>query len=144
MLTAIRTCELVLARSRPVADRERRPHRPLGVVLVRDRRAEERHHRVADELLDRSAETLELGAQMRVVRREHARTSSGSSRSARAVNPTRSANSAVTTLRSSRRGAAGCRGAAQALQNRARPPGSLAHKPHKPPSKKHGAAAAAS
>ncbi len=43
-----------------VADRERGPHRPLGVVLVRDWGAEDRHHRVADELLDRPAEALEL------------------------------------------------------------------------------------
>ena len=34
---------------------ERRAHRPLGVVLVRDGRAPDRHHRVADELLDRPA-----------------------------------------------------------------------------------------
>ena len=38
---------------------------------MRDRRAEERHHRVADELLDRAAEALELVAQVRVVGREH-------------------------------------------------------------------------
>ena len=38
-----------------VADRERRPHRPLGVVAVRDRRAEDPEHGVADELLDPAA-----------------------------------------------------------------------------------------
>ena len=38
-----------------LADRERRTHRALGVVLVRDRCAEERHDRVADELLDGSS-----------------------------------------------------------------------------------------
>ena len=70
VLTAVRICE-VLARSIAVADRERRAHGALGVVLVRDRRAEHRHHRVADELLDRAAVALELGAQARVVRREH-------------------------------------------------------------------------
>ena len=53
-----------------VADREPGPHRPLGIVLVRDRRAEDRHHRVADELLDRAAVPLELAAEPRVVRRE--------------------------------------------------------------------------
>ena len=37
---------------------------------MRGRRAEQRHHRIADELLDGPAEPLELGAQMRVVRRE--------------------------------------------------------------------------
>ncbi len=42
--------------------------RPLGIVLVRDRRAEDRHHRVADELLDGSTVSLELVPQSRVVR----------------------------------------------------------------------------
>ena len=55
---------------RPVADRERRANRPLGIVLVRRRRAEERHHRVADELLDRAAVALELGADVPVVAAE--------------------------------------------------------------------------
>ena len=36
-------------------DRERGPHRPLGVVLVCDRHAERRHHGVAGELLDGAA-----------------------------------------------------------------------------------------
>ena len=56
-----------------VADRERRPHRALGVVLVRDRRAEDGHHGVADELLDRAAVPLELGAELCVVRRRASR-----------------------------------------------------------------------
>jgi hypothetical protein len=34
---------------------QRRPNRSLCVILVRDRRAPHRHHRVADELLDRSS-----------------------------------------------------------------------------------------
>ena len=102
-LTPIRTWSSSRRSRDPVADRERGAHRPLGIVLVRDRRAEERHHRVADELLDRAAVALELGAQPRVVRRAAApRTSSGSSCSARDVKPTRSAKSTVTTLRSSR------------------------------------------
>ena len=64
VLTAIRTCERRPPR-RPiaVADRERRADGALGIVLVRDRRAEERHHRVADELLDRAAVALELRAE---------------------------------------------------------------------------------
>ena len=66
MLTAIRTSSSALLAD-PVADRERRADGALGVVLVRDRRAEDGHHRVADELLDRAAEALELGAQARVV-----------------------------------------------------------------------------
>ena len=51
---------------------ERRTHRALGVVLVGDGRAPHRHHRVADELLDRAsvpfdhrASGVEVGAQQR-------------------------------------------------------------------------------
>ena len=62
--------QLVPLLRHPVADRERRAHRALRVVLVRGRGAEERHHRVADELLDGAAEALELPAQVRVVRGE--------------------------------------------------------------------------
>ena len=53
-----------------VADREARTDRTLRVVLVSSRRAEDGHHRVADELLHRAPVALELGAQLRVVRRE--------------------------------------------------------------------------
>ena len=42
-----------------VAHLGRRPHRPQRVVLVRDRHAEHRHHRVADELLHRPAVALD-------------------------------------------------------------------------------------
>ena len=55
----------------PVADDEGGPHRALGIVLVRNRRSEEGHHRIADELLDRPAVALELGAQAGVIRLEH-------------------------------------------------------------------------
>ena len=41
-------------------DRERCTDGPLGVVLVSDRRAEKRHHAVADELGDDAAEPLHL------------------------------------------------------------------------------------
>jgi hypothetical protein len=61
--------ELVLL-VRPVADRKRGADGAFRVVLVRGRRAEERHHRVADELLDGAAEPLELTAQVCVVRPE--------------------------------------------------------------------------
>ncbi len=44
-----------------LADRERGADGALRVVLVRDRSAEDGHHRVADELLDGAAEALELG-----------------------------------------------------------------------------------
>ncbi len=55
----------------PVADRERGADRALGIVLVGDRSAEERHDRVPDELLDGAAVPLELAAQVRVVGLEH-------------------------------------------------------------------------
>ena len=74
---ARRRCRSVA--SRPVADGERRAHRPLGIVSVRDGRAEQAHHRVADELLDRAAEPLDLGPAARSTASRKARTSSGSS-----------------------------------------------------------------
>jgi hypothetical protein len=49
-------------------DRQRRPDGALGVVLVRDGRAEDRHHRIAHELRDRAAVPLEDRAQVGVVR----------------------------------------------------------------------------
>ena len=52
----------------PVADRERRTDGALRIVLVCDGRAEDRHDGVADELLDRAAAALELGAQPLVIR----------------------------------------------------------------------------
>ncbi len=45
-----------------------RAHCPLRVVLVGDGRPEDRHHSIADELLDRPAVELELTPQERVVR----------------------------------------------------------------------------
>ena len=53
-----------------VAHGERGPHCALRVVLVRDGRAEDGHHGVADELLDGAAEALELVPGAGVVRRE--------------------------------------------------------------------------
>jgi hypothetical protein len=53
----------VLFLDRPVADRQGRADRSLGVVLVSLRSAEDGHDRVADELLHRAAVTLELRAQ---------------------------------------------------------------------------------
>jgi hypothetical protein len=73
---------------------------------VRDRRAEERDDGVADELLHRAAEALELRSAGRWwYGASSARTSSGSICSARDVKPTRSAKTTVMTLRSSRAGA---------------------------------------
>ena len=54
----------------PIADRQRGPHRPLRIILMRDRRPEHRHHRIPDELLHRPAEPLQLGPQPRVIRRQ--------------------------------------------------------------------------
>ncbi len=59
--------ELTLRRER-VSDRKGRPNRSLGVVLVRDRRAEHGHDRVADVLLHGASEALELRAHAGVVR----------------------------------------------------------------------------
>ena len=50
-----------------VEDGQRGPERPLGVVFVRDRRPEKRHDRVPDELLDRTAVTLEHRTQAGVI-----------------------------------------------------------------------------
>src|SRR5439155_12046138 len=55
----------------PVADRESRADGPQRIVVVRGRRPEQRHHRVADELLYGPAAFLELTAQPLPVRREH-------------------------------------------------------------------------
>ena len=38
----------------------RRPDRPVGVVLVRDRRAEQRDDRITQHLVDRAAERLDV------------------------------------------------------------------------------------
>ena len=54
-----------------VPDDERRAHGALRVVAVGERRAEDAHHRVADELLDDAAERLDLAAHAVVVRRQH-------------------------------------------------------------------------
>ncbi len=54
----------------PLTDRERRANGPFCVVLVRDRRAEQGHDCVPDELLHCAAEALELRAQPLVVRPE--------------------------------------------------------------------------
>ena len=51
-----------------VADAERRPQRALRIVAVRARRAEDRHDRVADVLLDRPAVALDLGGDRLEVR----------------------------------------------------------------------------
>ena len=53
--------------SNRLEDPQPRPHRALRVVLVRHRRTEHRHHRVADELLDGPAVALEFASDSLVV-----------------------------------------------------------------------------
>ena len=55
---------------RELADRERCANGALGIVLVRRRRAEKRHHRIPDELLDGAAVALELFSDALVIRAE--------------------------------------------------------------------------
>ena len=62
-----RRLPLVQLRDR-LQDPKPRPDRALGIVLVSDRRTEHRHHRIADELLDRPSVALELAAETRVIR----------------------------------------------------------------------------
>ncbi len=56
----------------PVAHGERRGDRAVGIVSVRRRKAENRHHRVADELLDRAAVLRDRFARNGVVQRQQA------------------------------------------------------------------------
>ena len=65
--------EFELGRER-VADRECGADGAFGVILMRHRRAERGHDRIADELLDRSAESLDLRAyafEVRALKRAH-------------------------------------------------------------------------
>src|SRR2546423_14154340 len=57
--------------SDPFTDRKRGAHGPFGIILVGHRRAEDGHHRVPDELLDRAAMPLELRAKASVIGRKH-------------------------------------------------------------------------
>ena len=58
----VRPLEARVQLDEPVANRERRAKRAGGIVLVRVRHAEHRHHRVADVLLDGPALRLDLAA----------------------------------------------------------------------------------
>ena len=73
---------------------------PLGVVLRRRRRAPDRHHRVADELLDGAAVALDQAPARVEVAREELADLLGVARRRGAVKPTRSANSTQTSRRS--------------------------------------------
>ena len=59
-LTPWLAAELLVDLGHRVLHAERRADRPLGVVLVRDRGAEDRHHVVADVLVDGAAVALHL------------------------------------------------------------------------------------
>ena len=72
------------------------PDRPDGMVLVDDRDAEDSHHRIADELLDGSAVTLERARNHLEEADSTWRTVSGSCRSARPVESATSVNTIVT------------------------------------------------
>ena len=79
----------------------RRFERAQRIVLVRARRAEHRHHRVADELLDEAVVARDRPAPWsRTARSGRRARVSGSSRSASEVKPVRSANTTVTWRRS--------------------------------------------
>ena len=62
--------DLVAQRGHGRDEVERRPHGALGVVLSRGRRAQDRHDRVPDELLDRAAVELDQSAARVEVARE--------------------------------------------------------------------------
>ena len=100
------------------------PDGALGVVLVRDRRSPERHHRVADELLDDPAVALHDLAALLEVAGQELPDLLGVARSESVVKPTRSANSTETRRRSvvgaarGTAGVAGCGIAAGARERR--------------------------
>ena len=87
-------------RRQPLTDLRRRPHRPQRVVLVHARDPEHRHHRIADELLDRPAVALDRRADLSEVPIHHPdQAPQGRAPRPSAVEPVTSQNSAVTTLR---------------------------------------------
>ena len=71
-----------------------------GMILVGDRRAEQRHDPVAEELVDAALVGVHRARMTSKARSMMAWTSSGSRRSDRAVNPDTSVNMTVTCLRS--------------------------------------------
>ena len=94
--------ELGRERGQRLVHAQRGPHRPLGVVLVRDRRAEQGHDLVADDLVEAAAEVDDVGDERARSSASTRRfTCSGSLPAESAVKPTRSAISTVTRRRSS-------------------------------------------
>ena len=78
---------------------ERGPHRPQRVVLVCAREAEDRHHRIADELLHRAAVALDGDPHLLVPRAISSRSGSGSSCSPSTVESARSQKRTLTVFR---------------------------------------------
>ena len=120
MFTAVRIC-----RSSPidVMDRECGANGAFGIVLVRNRGAEDAIDRVADELLDRAAVALDLRPQARVIGRERRSHVLRVELLRPAVKPTRSVKSTVTTFRSSRAAGAAAVRAAPHMPHRRKPSG---------------------
>ncbi len=96
---------------------ERRPDRTLGVVLVRRRRPPDRHHGVADELLDETAVALDRlpgasrssGTAGRGPPRGHGPPRGSSSRRGRRTGPTRDGARSTAWRRPGRAGPRSCR-----------------------------------
>ena len=101
----------------PVANGERRAHRALGIVAVRDGSAEDAHHGVADELLHVPAVALQLRADTLVVRDEKGADVLGVEALGASVKPARSTKRTETMRRSSPARPGAARPAPHALQN---------------------------
>ena len=100
-IEAALTAERLRVAAELVAQVEGRGAGALRVVLVRDRRAEDRHHAVAGVLDDRPAEAMHAVREEREEKRSiSARQSSTSICSASAIDPRTSAKSTVTCFRS--------------------------------------------
>ena len=104
VLTPIRPVDAELGQR--VAHLDRRAARPQRVVLVHDRNAEDRHHRVADELLHRAAVRLDDPLHPLEVARQQRPQRLRVGDSPSAVDPVTSQKTTVTVLRISRGAAA--------------------------------------
>ena len=89
----------ILQIGHPFAHLEGHPHGPLGVIVLRDRVAEEHHHRVADVLVQRPAVPEHDVGHLREVVVERVDSSSGSICSAADVNPRTSEKNVVRNFR---------------------------------------------
>ena len=104
-------------RRQGVAHLERGPDRPQRVVLVHLGHAEDGHHGVADELLDRAAMCLDDGLHALEVAREQRAERLGICGLAQRRRAVTSQKRTVTVLRCSRAAGAGASGDAQLPQN---------------------------